>query len=306
MFFGFVLLSTISFGQSNTTGFSITGFSIENRSFTTLSFDYKTDFSKLTGDLSPSLVDEFLPIKDEFAGNLLNWGEKATNISANIFLSPNKLNNSKWLKYSFSLGLSFIKYSNQLTTGSQQLESYLQDSLLGARVGTYYSYSLKDFVSPDSIYTESQAINYSVNDLQLNLAWLFSVNESGYFSPFATIGTGLGVSVKSKMTYIEEGRFGDGEQPMSSEPAVRSFTVNDYAPNIVSSKNETFRPKASFTIAPFASLGINMRISKKGLLSHLLLSPQFEISAYNRILGSNAGNIKSLRRAFVFGLRYSL
>ncbi|MFK8044709.1 MAG: hypothetical protein AB8B72_04400, partial [Crocinitomicaceae bacterium] len=232
--------------------------------------------------------------------------EKATNISANIFLSPNKLNNSKWLKYSFSLGLSFIKYSNQLTTGSQQLESYLQDSLLGARVGTYYSYSLKDFVSPDSIYTESQAINYSVNDLQLNLAWLFSVNESGYFSPFATIGTGLGVSVKSKMTYIEEGRFGDGEQPMSSEPAVRSFTVNDYAPNIVSSKNETFRPKASFTIAPFASLGINMRISKKGLLSHLLLSPQFEISAYNRILGSNAGNIKSLRRAFVFGLRYSL
>ncbi|MFK7773308.1 MAG: hypothetical protein AB8F94_14265, partial [Saprospiraceae bacterium] len=121
LFFGIVLLGTVSFGQNKTTGFSITGFSIENRSFTTLSFDYKTDFSKLAGELNPDLVDEFLPIKDEFAGNLLNWGEKATNISANIFLSPNKLNNSKWLKYSFSLGLSFIKYSNQLTTGSQQL-----------------------------------------------------------------------------------------------------------------------------------------------------------------------------------------
>lgn len=143
------------------------------------------------------------------------------------------------LTYSSGVSLSYNLWNETRTT---------YDTLTSSRTGN------KAYV--DSIYSESYAMDYSTENLMLDVSLVFKTNPDARWSLYGGIGVAAGLSFNAR-TFVSEYQYSS----ISNQGQYYDKYYNDnYDGN---DEYESFRNENTFLLTGYIPLGVDFRIGKK-------------------------------------------
>lgn len=170
--------------------------------------------------------------------------------------------------FSFNLGMRFSDKEKTKFMGNPLLKmgvSYLNLNTLGtyyyknemSRGDTLTASQSGQVIYVDTINTTNYWMDYSSDQIRLDVSLVFSTNTEARWSLYTGMGFTAGISVNSK-TYISHGDYTRADYYNPSTNTTYSENLSTYA-----GSSETFRNKSNFGASIFLPMGVDFRIGKK-------------------------------------------
>ncbi|UPT67577.1 MAG: hypothetical protein M0D57_02570 [Sphingobacteriales bacterium JAD_PAG50586_3] len=221
----------------------------------------------------------------------------------------------------------FVTFSANFNINSKNKQLYQS---IGAGIGYSnfwsFSYSNTDFyrealdtlqsdnadyyVIVDTIRQHNRIGQNQSRNLFVNLNYRISTNPARKFSVYATANLALGGSVTSNYTEFESYWYGKRLTPLLDSTGTDDNVTNinsygSYGYGFQMPVTDSYKSAKSFTIRPYASVGLNYRLSKKiPVLRNISVNLEWRMGGnFMFVKGRSYGDVS---RGMAFGLRYTV